>query len=72
MPRFPRDVTQEQAVRAFVRAGGLEIAGGKGSHRRVQMPNGARLTLPRTLKVGLLRDMVEEAGISVEQFIELL
>jgi hypothetical protein len=36
------------------------------------MPNGKKLVLPYRLKPGLLSDMVKEAELSVEAFIELL
>ncbi len=73
MPKFPRDVSQAEAIRAFVRAGGVEVPRqGKGSHRAVVMPNGKKLVLPYRLKPGLLSDMVKEAELSVEAFIDLL
>jgi predicted RNA binding protein YcfA (HicA-like mRNA interferase family) len=73
MPKFPRDVSQTEAVRALLRAGGVEIARqGKGSHRAVRMPNGRRIILPYHLKPGLLRDMIKEAGLTVDEFIDLL
>ena len=73
MPPVPRNVSQERAVRAFVRAGGEEIQGrGKGSHRAVLMPNGALLILPVRLKVGLLAHQIKRAGMTVEEFLERL
>ena len=73
MPKFPRDVTQVEAIRALVRAGGVEVARqGKGSHRAVRMPNGQRIILPYRLQTGLLRDMIKEAGLSLDEFIDLL
>jgi predicted RNA binding protein YcfA (HicA-like mRNA interferase family) len=73
MPKFPRDVRQDAAVRAFIRAGGEEIPRrGKGSHRVVKMPNGQRVVLPVRLKSGLLRDMIKQAGLTVEEFLDLL
>jgi len=74
LPKFPRNVDQNRAVRAFVRAGGTEISRrGKGSHRVVVMPNGVRLTLQHAIvPVGALAAMVKQADISVEDFISYL
>jgi predicted RNA binding protein YcfA (HicA-like mRNA interferase family) len=74
MPPLPRNVSQTQAIRALVRAGGVEVARrGKGSHRLVKMPNGQRLTVPDgIIKVGTLGDLIKEAGLTVEEFIKLL
>lgn len=73
MPRLPRDLTQDEAVRAFRRAGGVEIANrGKGSHRSVQMPNGEVLTIPYHVKPGLLGSCIKQAGIALEEFLNLL
>ena len=73
MPKFPRNVKQNQAIRAFIRLGGVETYEGKGSHRRVLMPNGQKLTRPAgTLTIGLLTDAVKQAGVSVDEFIEAL
>jgi predicted RNA binding protein YcfA (HicA-like mRNA interferase family) len=74
VPRFPRDVTQEQAIKAFVRCGGIAIAReGKGSHRKVVMPNGQTVTLPYgRLKTGILASAVKQADLSVQKFINAL
>jgi predicted RNA binding protein YcfA (HicA-like mRNA interferase family) len=73
VPKIPRNVKQNQAIRAFIRLGGVETYDGKGSHRRLLMPNGRKLTIPAgTLTVGLLADSLKEAGLSVEEFIEAL
>ena len=66
-----RDVTQRQAVRAFCRLGGLERKG-KGSHRVVNL-NGRNLSIPGgVLKIGLLKRLIELAGVSEEEFQEKL
>jgi predicted RNA binding protein YcfA (HicA-like mRNA interferase family) len=66
-------VTQDEAVKALVRAGGVEVARqGRGSRRAVLMPNGQQVILPFRLKTGLLRDMIKEAELTVEEFIDLL
>ena len=74
MPKFPRDVKQNQAVRAFVRLGGTEVPyQGKGSHRAVLMPNGYTAIIPYgTLPVGLLAAVVKASSVSAEQFIQAL
>jgi len=73
MPRLPRDLTQDEAIRAFCHGGGSEIAGrGKGSHRSVQMPNGEVLTIPYHVKPGLLSSCIKQAGLTLEEFLELL
>ena len=66
-----RDIRQEEAVRAFVRLGGVERRG-KGSHRVVNM-NGRNLSIPHgVLKTGLLRYLIKQAGITARQFHEVL
>jgi predicted RNA binding protein YcfA (HicA-like mRNA interferase family) len=45
MPRGPTNVRQAEAIRAFVRAGGV-LREGKGSHQIVKMPNGKIVSLP--------------------------
>ena len=73
MPKLPKNLSQDKAVSAFVRAGGAEIPRrGKGSHRAVLMPNGHLTILPQTLKVGLLASQIKEAGMTIEQFVDLL
>jgi predicted RNA binding protein YcfA (HicA-like mRNA interferase family) len=74
MPPLPRGVRQEQAIRALVRAGGEEDRGaGKGSHRRVKMPNGAKVTIPAgVLRVGTLSVILKRAGLTTDEFVELL
>jgi len=72
MPKTPRNVKQAEAIRAFVRAGGVQRRG-RGGHQFVKMPNGATLSIPTgTLKVGLLETLVKRAGISMDEFLELL
>jgi len=74
MPRLPRDLKQEEVIRALVRASGTAVVRrGKGSHRVVLMPNGKRLTVPAgVLKVGTLSDLVKESGLTMDQFVDLL
>lgn len=74
MPGIPRNVTQEQAIRALVRAGGIEDKrAGKGSHRRVTMPNKVKLTVPYgTIRPGTLGSIIRQSGLTVEEFLALL
>ena len=73
MPKLPRDLSQQQAIRAFVRLGGEEIQRrGKGSHRAVLMPNGHMVILPMRLKVGLLGEQIKESGLSIDEFVDVL
>ena len=74
MPKFPRNVKQNQAIRAFIRLGGTEVPyQGKGSHRAVLMPNGHTAIIPNgTLPVGLLAAAVKASSVSAEEFIEAL
>jgi len=54
MPSLPRNVTQDQVVRALIRAGGVEVRGlGKGSHRSVRMPNQASTMLSQDAPFGV-------------------
>ncbi|MBI4236475.1 MAG: type II toxin-antitoxin system HicA family toxin [Chloroflexi bacterium] len=69
--RSLRNVRQEEAVRAFVRLGGIERRG-KGSHRVVNI-NGRNLSIPHgILKVGLLTSLIKMAGVSTEEFLDAL
>lgn len=73
MPKLPRDVTQEEVIRALRRAGGIELVNrGKGSHRNLRMPNGQVLTIPYHIRPGLLNSCIKQAGLSVEEFLDLL
>ena len=73
MGRLPRGVRAEDAIRAFVKAGGI-LRGGKGSHVNIKMPSGVIITIPAKgeLKVGLLRAAIRKAGLTVEEFLRLL
>jgi hypothetical protein len=67
-----RNVKQAEAVRAFVRLGGLERPSKK-NYRMVTMPNGALLAIPTgTLKIGLLHRLIRRAGATVPAFEEVL
>ena len=73
MGRQLRGIRGEDAIKAFVRAGGVQ-RGGKGDHVNIKMPNGRMLTIPGRgeIKIGLLKDAIRKAGLSEEQFQELL
>jgi predicted RNA binding protein YcfA (HicA-like mRNA interferase family) len=73
MGRELRGIRGENAIRAFVKAGGVR-RGGKGDHVNIKMPNGRILTVPgnRELKIGLLKDAIKKAGLTDEQFLEFL
>ena len=75
MPKLPRDVSGEQARQAFERAGWI-FDRQTGSHMILYHPQRPPVTLsvPRhkSLKPGTLRRLIKDAGLSVEQFIELL
>ena len=73
MPKIPRDLTQAQTVRAFLKAGGVQLQGrGKGSHVNIRMPNGEVLTIPYHVKVGMISASIKQAGLSVDEFLDFL
>jgi len=61
------------AVRAFQKIG-YELDHQTGSHMILRHASGRRLTVPdhRELAKGTLRALIRDAGLTVEQFIELL
>lgn len=68
-------ISGSEAVRAFERAG-YEMSHQTGSHmilRRVEPPH-RHLSIPnhRELGRGLLRSLIREAGLSVDEFVRLL
>jgi predicted RNA binding protein YcfA (HicA-like mRNA interferase family) len=73
MGRQLRGIRGEEAIKAFIRAGGVQ-RGGKGDHVNIKMPNGRILTIPGRgeIKIGLLKDAIRKAGLTEEQFQELL
>ena len=63
MPRLPRDVGQQRAIRAMLRLDGVEMPGrGKGSHRSVLMPNGFTAVL--------LADQLKGSEVAIQDFID--
>lgn len=68
-----RGINGEETVKAFVRAGGVQRKG-KGDHVNVKMPNGQLITIPMRgdLKIGLLKAAIRKAGLTEEEFSDLL
>lgn len=56
-----------------MRFGGVRREG-KGDHINIKMPNGMIITIPgnKVIKIGLLKSAIKKAGLTEEQFIELL
>jgi len=73
MGRELRGIKGKAAIKALIRAGGIEKPG-KGDHVNIKMPNGMIITIPDMgeLKIGLLKSMIHKAGLTQEQFLELL
>jgi predicted RNA binding protein YcfA (HicA-like mRNA interferase family) len=67
-----RNVSGKEAVKAFVRAGGI-VRQGKGDHINIKMPNGQLITIPISgdLKIGLLKSAIRKAGLDDEEFLKL-
>lgn len=63
----------KEAMKAFMRAGGIEKPG-KGDHVNIKMPNGMIITMPGKgeLKIGLLKSAIYKAGLTEDQFLDLL
>ena len=68
-----RGVGGEKAVKAFVKAGGIQRSG-KGDHVNIKMPNGQLITIPchRELRIGLLKAAIRKPCLTEEQFLDLL
>jgi|LSQX01.1.fsa_nt_gb predicted RNA binding protein YcfA (HicA-like mRNA interferase family) len=66
-------INGKKALKVFIKAGGVERKG-KGDHKNVKMPNGQLVTLPQSkeLKIGLLKSVIKKAGMTEEEFLELL
>lgn len=67
------NIKGSDAIKAFVRFGGIERKG-KGNHKNIKMPNGMIVTIPgnKELKIGLLKSVIRKAGLTDEQFLDLL
>jgi predicted RNA binding protein YcfA (HicA-like mRNA interferase family) len=68
-----RGIKGDEAVKAFVKVGGIQRKG-KGDHVNVKMPNGQLITIPikGELKIGLLKAAIRKAGLTDEEFSDLL
>ncbi|MBX3382230.1 MAG: type II toxin-antitoxin system HicA family toxin [Phycisphaeraceae bacterium] len=69
-------ISGREAIKALARLG-YEVVRQKGSHLRLRHPTDASrgpLTVPdhKELKSGTLRAIIRDAGLTVDQFIELL
>ena len=73
MGRGLHNIKGKDAVKAFVKFGGVERKG-KGDHINIKMPNGMIVTIPgsKELKIGLLKSVIKKAGLTEEEFINLL
>lgn len=77
MPKLPRDLSPDQVIRAFKRAGWQKRpTKKKGAKHTVLVRPGAETILPiprhRTVKTGTLRSLIDHAGLTVDEFIQLL
>jgi len=63
-----RGVSGKDAVKAFVKAGGI-MRPGKGDLVNIKMPNGQLITIPVSgdLKIGLLKSAIRKAGMNDEE-----
>jgi predicted RNA binding protein YcfA (HicA-like mRNA interferase family) len=73
MSKSLRGIKGFDAVKVFVKIGGLKRKG-KGDHVNIKMPNGQLITIPvsKELKIGLLKNAIKKAGLTEENFLELL
>ena len=75
MPKLPGDVSGEQAIRAFKKIGYV-LDHTVGSHAVLLHGTDPKkrhvVPLHRADKVGTLGKLIKDAGITVEQFIDLL
>lgn len=75
MPKIPR-ISGQEAIRAFQKVG-FVVDRVRGSHHIMKRENHPfHLSIPvhpgKTVGTGLLKSQIENAGLTVEQFIELL
>ncbi|MGY4706929.1 type II toxin-antitoxin system HicA family toxin [Candidatus Bipolaricaulota sp. J31] len=68
-----RPLSSEDVLRALKRAG-FEVIRQRGSHMRLKHPDGRVVTVPRHREIGrgLLRKIIRDAELSVEEFLKLL
>lgn len=72
MPKLPL-VSGKTAIKAFIKIG-YRIVRQRGSHVRLHHPDKRPLTIPdhKVLGKGLLRKLLRDAELSIEDFINLL
>ncbi|MGH2616540.1 MAG: type II toxin-antitoxin system HicA family toxin [Thermomicrobiales bacterium] len=74
MPQVPR-VSGREVIRALERAGWY-VHRVRGSHHIVKAPDGRRTSVPvhgnRTLPIGTLEGIIDEAEMTVEEFAAML
>jgi predicted RNA binding protein YcfA (HicA-like mRNA interferase family) len=73
MPEL-RNIRPRQVIAAFEHAGGIRKSG-KGDHVNIKMPNGQIITFSgvrEPIKIGLLKAMLRKAGITEDEFVQLL
>ena len=68
-----RDIRQREAIRAFIRLGGVALRRrGKGSHQLVVI-NGKSLAVPSgTISIGTLKYLIKSAGVTEKDFLDLV
>jgi predicted RNA binding protein YcfA (HicA-like mRNA interferase family) len=74
MAKLPTDVSGRETCAALDRAG-FVFRRQKGSHIILRRPDPyARVVVPdhKQLRIGTLRKIINDAGLSVEQFLDLL
>jgi len=71
--KLPSDIDGEKAVRALHRLG-FASDHQTGSHHVMRGPDGRIVVVPmhRVIKRGTLRNLIRQAGVSVEQFVDAL
>jgi predicted RNA binding protein YcfA (HicA-like mRNA interferase family) len=72
MPPLPV-VSGKSAIKVFERFGYVKVSQ-KGSHVKMKKPAHATLSIPlhNELDAGLLRSLIRDAAISVQQFLDIL
>jgi predicted RNA binding protein YcfA (HicA-like mRNA interferase family) len=74
MPPLPRDLSSQKCVRALEKAG-FRFIRQKGSHMVMRRDDPyAQVVVPETQKLppGTLRTIIRDAGLTVEEFINLI
>jgi predicted RNA binding protein YcfA (HicA-like mRNA interferase family) len=68
-----RDIPPDRVIRAFGRVG-YEVSRTKGSHFVLKHPSRPTISIPRhrAVKIGLLLSKIKAAGLTPEEFEELL